>query len=418
MFFVISVILIRPMKKLILLTMISIGIFAANNQTLVLDPNLSPYIGADDLIMAHQLIEKSNFSKLAGPAFSRTPLSEKIGRFSELYFFWDPINYATVVTQHEVFGHGYRVRTMRDTGAEVLKYKIGFPPPYGNGGGSTEYQWFPSKTSIFQKTCIVSAGVESTAILANRVRLKWLRQQKIKPQQASLYLFAQQDITLYALHPASKTYGDIFEYTQLINYTYKDGTLTLKNLKNEIYANLLDPFTYYSICSSWNYILQGEETPIPMIQIGSYKYLPSVRMGLTPFGSEYYLENFLVKEDKPLYFYVRRGAFAGHQYTGIGIEDPYLWQWKSMSFGFRSDVWLQPNIDFQDSRYYCDQSPSEWSPRTFKQSRIGASLSLICQKEMWSNGAFFLQVGGKTQGYLPGEELASSMIFRVGLTLW
>jgi hypothetical protein len=43
---------------------------------------------------------------------------------------------------------------------------------------------------------------------------------------------------------------------------------------------------------------------------------------------------------------------------------------------------------------------------------------VIGHKKLWSNGAFFFQVGGKTIGYLEGEALQPSVIARVGLTIW
>ncbi len=406
------------MKKLIFSTLVSFSIFAENNYNLVLDPYLSPYIGADDLILAHHMLESSRLTHFGKSMFSKTPTLEKIGRFSELFFLWDPINYASMVAQHEVFGHGYRVRSIYDTGAEVIKYKIGVPPPYGPGGGLTGYKFYPSLTSVFQMTSIASAGVESTSILANRLRLQWLKEQKIPHSQASLYWHSQQDITHYILATQKARGGDIYEYAQLISRTYGNN-LTLRALKNPAYMNLLDPFTFYSLYSSWKYIFQGAEASIPMIPIGSYKYLPSFRMGLTPFGPEYYLENFLVKEDSPIYFYLRNGSFIGHRYMGLGIEYPSVWKFGTLSLGFRADAWLQPAANFNSSRYSIDEyiSPS-WAPIHIDNSRVGTSISLICQKEAWENGSFFLQIGGKSQGYVPGEELNSGLIFRVGLTLW
>lgn len=56
--------------------------------------------------------------------------------------------------------------------------------------------------------------------------------------------------------------------------------------------------------------MSGEEGPLPMIPIGDYRYLPSFRAGFTPFGTEYYAENFLIKDHKPIYFYLKGGRLA------------------------------------------------------------------------------------------------------------
>lgn len=406
------------MKKLILSTIISFSIFAENNPPVVLDPHLSPYVGADDLILAHRLLEDTHLTDLGKPIFSKNPTLRKIGRFSELFFYWNPINYTTMVTQHEVFGHGYRVRSIRDKGAEVLEYKIGVPPPYGPGGGATHYNFFPKVTSVFQLSGIQSGGVESTAILANRVRLQWLKEQKIPRAQTSLYRYAQEDILNYVLLSHDSAGNDMHNYVRLLEHTY--GTkFTMEDLRKQVSWNFLDPFIYYSWYSDLKYVFKGTEASIPMIPIGSYKYLPSIRMGLTPFGPEHYLENFLVKEDSPIYFYLRNGSFASHRYMGLGIEDPYVWRFDTLSLGFRADVWLQPAVNFNSTRFSIEECAKPgWKPVRIKETRLGTSLSLICQKELWENGSIFLQVGGKSQGYVPGEELSSGMIFRVGITLW
>ena len=407
------------MRKLILSSVLSVSILANNNYNIILDPHLSPYIGADDLIVAHRLLENTPLSQYGKPLLSQNNAWSMLGRFSEMFLVWNPINYTTMVTQHEVFGHGYRVRSMRDTGAEVTHYKIGVPPPYGPGGGYTEYRWVPSGTSVFQLSNINTAGVEATAILANRLRMQWVSEQKILPAQASLYFYTQHDLSHYVLVTKKDDSGDIAEYIALMNQIYGGNRLSHKALKHQVYANLLDPFTYYALYSQWRYISQGKDTSIPMIPIGSYKYLPSFRLGLSPFGTEYYLENFLVKDYSPLYLYLRGGSFAGHHYSGVGIEYPDLWKIHSWSFGVRSDVWLQPNVDFGDSQYNSQQLlDNEWRSIKLKGSRLGSSCSVICQKEVWENGAFFMQLGGKTKGYLPGENLDGGMIFRVGLTLW
>ncbi len=406
------------MKKLIISTIISLSIFAENNPPVVLDPHLSPYVGADDLILAHRILEDSHLTHLGKPIFSQNQTLEKIGRFAELYFFWNPINYTAMVTQHEVFGHGYRVRSIRDKGAEVLEYKIGVPPPYGPGGGHTQYSFLLQDTSVFQLSGIKSGGVEATSILANRVRLQWLKEQTISPAQASLYRHAQEDIFDYVLNTHHADGGDIYKYVELLNRTYGEK-FTIHDLKKQVYWNLLDPFIYYSWYSDFTYILKGTKTSIPMIPIGSYKYLPAFRMGLTPFGPEHYLENFLVKGDAPIYFYLRNGSFASNRYMGFGVEDPYVWKFDTWSLGFRADVWLQPAVSFNSTRYSATQfAQPSWKPVHIKDSRLGTSLSLICQKELWENGSMFLQVGGKSQGYVPGEELSSGLIFRVGITLW
>ena len=44
-------------------------------------------------------------------------------------------------------------------------------------------------------------------------------------------------------------------YRQMLNHTFKGSDLTKEELAGQSLINLLDPFTYYAIYSSWNYIV-------------------------------------------------------------------------------------------------------------------------------------------------------------------
>lgn len=57
-------------------------------------------------------------------------------------------------------------------------------------------------------------------------------------------------------------------------------------------------------------------------------------------------------------------------------------------------------------------------PPSIKGSELGISCSIIAEREIWTTGAIFLQLGTKTKGFAPCEDLQSSPIFRVGITLW
>lgn len=405
------------MKKIILALTFTGSVFATN--TLIFDSYFSPYVGADDLILTHDIVEKSKLGHLADKYLAQKSRWAQLGRGAELFFFWDPANYVTSITQHEVFGHGYRVRSLADAGARVINYEIGIPYPYGHGGGLTRYSWDLSKITSFDTLAISTGGVEATAICANRIKFQWLQKGQVNPRQSSLYLFSEHDITNYILRTTKKSGDDIADYIYLLNRTYAHSDLSAKTLRKSAFINFLDPFTYYSMFSWYKYVSRGTQGPLPMIPIGSYKYLPGARMGLTPFGPEYYLENFLVKGDKPIYFYLRGGNFAGMKSAGFGIEYPQLWQIGSMFIGVRGDLWQQPKIDSKDLRFACSELKHTKSFNLdIQDSRLGMSFSVIAQQKLWSEGALFVQFGAKSKGFVPGEGLEASPILRVGITLW
>jgi hypothetical protein len=410
------------MKKL-LFTLLGSGFLCAEPQNnlyennFIVDPYLSPYVGADDLLIAHKLMQHSSLQRLTDLYQTNPATWAKYSRAAELILFWEPFNYMSMVVQHEVFGHGYRVRSI--PGTAINKYTFNVPPPYGPGGAATQFYQSLEHTTAFERLAIDTGGVEATAIYANRLRMQWLKKGQINPRQSSLYYFAQHDLTRYAIFSTGSPGDDMNNYRKLLNHTYAGSKLTRESLLKQSLINLLDPFTYYSAYSAWNFIGNGTNGPIPMIPIGSYRYLPGARLGLTPFGPEYYLENFLVKDNKPIYFYLRGGKHVGMNYMGLGIENPHQWDLGSFQIGYRADLWHQPDIDMQDRRFALShfEQMGNLNANT-AESRFGASVSLIAQKKLWETGMLFVQCGGKTQGYVPGESLNSSLILRVGITLW
>lgn len=104
---------------------------------------------------------------------------------------------------------------------------------------------------------------------------------------------------------------------------------------------------------------------------------------------------------------------------GLGIENPHQWDLGSFQIGYRADLWVQPAINMQDRRFALSHFKHMENLQANRlDSRFGASVSLIAQKKLWDTGMLFVQVGGKSQGYVPGESLKSSMTLRVGITLW
>lgn len=413
------------LRKLIAFSLPLMLCAAPPTQNLIVDPYFSPYIGADDLLSLSYGIEYAEdwvIKKSDPPKRGWIPSLERLG---ELIIFWEPYNYLTMVTQHEVFGHGFRVRSMHSDGANVKKYTFGVPPPYGSGGGATYFTLKPEKTTPFELNAITTGGVEATSILAIRLKLQWLQKGFINAVQTSLYQYSQQDLTTYILvtddqvpfFGSGESDGDIRDYVDLLNDSLPNGNLSVSRLKRLALLNYAEPFTYYSLYAWWNYLITGKQMRIPMIPIGSYGYLPGLRLGLTPYGPEYYLENFLVKEQQPVYFYLRGGEYAGLRSYGFGIEHGYLWTVDNTPWGLRADVWFQPNVPYKANSSN-NLETFDTDHQKHYSMRLGAALSLIGHKKISNNTALFFQLGGKTTGFLPGEPLTPAVIARLGFSFF
>ena len=390
------------------------------------DIDMSPYAGGEDLLFVHRGVEKIETYLLSkSPLAYSKDMYARTWRLSELVTIWLPINYLAMVVQHEVFGHGYRIRDINKGRVKVRGYSFGTPPPYGDGGGATAYS-LNSDFTTTQETAVSMAGVESTAILALLTKFKWIEAGRIDPRQSVLYLLSQHDLDLYVgtLKAEGDLSGhDIHGYIVSLNYTYPDNLLNKGRIRTLSLINLADVFTFYAIYSWFHYLSSGKETKIPMI--GSC-YLPGLRLGLTPFGPEVFFENFFSVKNFPLYAYAKGGHHAKNDYYGLGVYAPGLVQWKKWVFGIRVDLWRQPQLLLQPgtvpiTEIDFDQTPSVNDPLYPASERhairYGGSGSVIFLYKGNNRCGFEVETGYKAQGFLPGYSLQAAPVARLSFTL-
>ena len=181
----------------------------------------------------------------------------------------------------------------------------------------------------------------------------------------------------------------------------------------------MDPFTYFSFYANVKYIITGKNTSIPMIPIKGFRYLPSFKFGLSPFGPETYFENYICNEKGPFYVYFKRGKHWENRYFGAGFQAPYIYSpISNLFFGLKLDFWKQPvflgpskALQNIDHFIFFDFKEAD-----LKKERFGASLSFIASYHLTKIPFFFDgTVGYKTKGFVPGESLKRSPIFKIGL---
>lgn len=400
------------------------------------DINFTPYAGAENLIFLQGGLEKIDNLMHPIPTITAEDLQnpdecpyfsqkERLLRQAKSLLVWTPVNASCVVTQHEVFGHGYRVRDLGSKYAKVTGYTMYVFT------GSTLID-ITNRLTASQMLTIAIAGVEADAILANRVRLKWLNEGQIGGRQGVLYFISSLSMMGYAFtvkkNPKSMADdgNDISNFLFFLNNTYQDSHLSYTKLRNLSLINLADPFIYYSIISQWIYNAFCFPIKIPMFKIGPVQYLPSARLALTPFGLQGYLENFFVINSIPTYLYFKYGKNGSNTYYGLGIENQKVFNWKSGSLGFRMDLWRQPNVLFQQGALSVEDIstlpkgtpiPQLYSPSLLTAQSVGAAFSVIGTYG-WVKWPIriFMELGYKTEGYLPGEALRESPIARGGLS--
>lgn len=400
--------------------------FSEATYKIEVDISMSPYAGGEVLLFGQRALERTfGWAMGSNPVVYSSRNGARMWRLCEEFLLWLPANYFEVVLQHEVYGHGYRLRDLnRVDQAEVLGYDFGIPIPYGSGGGATFFEISENYTTT-EGSMTASAGVESTAILANLTKWKWIEANRIDPRQVFLYLFSQYDLPLYvgSIDGAEEIDGhDMKIYAEMVNYTYPEKLLDSSLLKALSWINLADPFTYYAIYALFHYISSGEQAPIPMI---GRCYLPGLRLGLTPFGPEIFLENYF-RYKMPLYGYIKAGQHSENSYYGLGFYGTDLWNYTIFHLGLRADVWYQPqllldpgSIPFSEINF--KETPNPLFPlypfSQQKQMKWGGAFSLIGKIKQSSLLGYEIELGGKSEGFLPGYSLRSSLTLRVSTNL-
>ncbi len=405
------------MKKILVLflSIFAISIFADTNYLNIVDAKLSPYIGAENILSLNEGIkigEKRYF-----PIAREKRWLPVMERALEMAFVWNPLCYAEMVLQHEFFGHGYRIRDLGFKYAFVSSYKISAPPPYGHGGGVTSYKVSDSYTA-FQDMAVSIAGTEGNMVMANRIKMKWLKNQKIDPQKAALYMLSYNDLFLYisSLDGGNDAGHDINDYLNVLNFIYWPNGITIDELKRKSAISVLDPFTYLSIWSEFHYIFSGRKTKIPMIKLFDFKFLPSFRLGLAPYGPEYYFENFIIRKNSPIYLYYRWGSFNNNKYWGMGVEYLNIFQNEKNEVGFRFDIFYQPRIYYKSGQYSINDVFVGYSEADLKKMVAGLHGSVFIEHKLKKNSKAYLELGYKTKGFLAGEALRNSFNVRFGLS--
>lgn len=384
-----------------------------------IDRYFSPVSFAKNFVSLSKITEDVD-DLLFGEHRSINDFAHKISRLSNIVVFWLPFGDLIATTQHEVFGHGYRIRTYEKYKAIVKGYSIGVPPPYGRGGGSTSFR-FSDWLSITELTAIDIAGMEANFVLANTMKDLFFIERSIDGRMAPLYISSLLDFTTYAFHTwlignSVSAGNDIDSYVNLMNYSFGKNELSVKSLMLSSLVNFIDPYFFSSLAAAGMYVGRNETFEPFYIQCGNYQITPALSAIPTPFGMEYWARIDMRHKKFPFLFYVRGGAQNDKGYGGIGMRFPNIRKWRSFHLGGRLDFWIQPgyfNGSYIDTINDLAPYPPQMAPYRFGAlAEVFINIPLDVKKENF----FHLEVGYKSPGYIPGEFLYHSPICRAGFS--
>ncbi len=388
---------------------------------LLWEPGLSSHAGAENLGTVHRglfALENrylpprwTNEETFLGKTFG---LSYRLARFILID---SPLTYMATLTQHEVFGHG---ATIRYAGAHADSYVLRLPFPYGAGGGRTR---LPSgKRFGFQEDLWLRAnGMNANLVFAQSVRNRAVRDGRLRYGDALLGLAGHLDLPLYVWgtpEEGASPSNDVMNYvTGLQVYDERrsrrisDSPDRLDALKRRVRVSLVDPFTWMALWTIlYDYGWRGSSSSgLWTVTVGPIRYLPSVHLVLSPFGSELLLEHLVVHRSRLWTVSMRGGEGPWGQFGGLGLEvDPLVAAGRLQIEG-RVDLWYQPQVVFVENR-----RPSESLSRELG-GRVEATAAVRPSPDWPVSGVATL--GYKTAGFLLGEPLDNAVLVELGLRL-
>ena len=309
------------------------------------------------------------------------------------------------VVNHEVFGHGARLRERFDG---RIRYRIGVPPPYGRGGGSTSFE-FDREPTVEELLAITVGGMEANNVNAIRVGLRAIRRGETNYRDMLRYLLGRLDGVGYILGTDDELEDEGHDVSDFLRIMRGAGAsdLTPDDLRRRAIVGLADPMLAYAVYGiAVSYLWRGDTTvQVPAFHVGELRYLPALRFQLTPFGTEWVIENTFVRALEATRVALRVGEAPGARSFSASIRHDSLWTWRRARVDADVHAWRQPRI--------LDGGGVERS--TGGAALVTASVPLNVKWLRWA--MVVVQGGYKTRGFIEGEPLGSGVVLRGGLAL-
>jgi len=332
-------------------------------------------------------------------------------RLGKLALFDAPQEHLLLVFDHELFGHGARVRERFDG---PIRYHVHPPPPYGSGNASTSFVLNREPTP-YELLAISAGGMESTGVVAAIVAERAFVDRRMHPRDALRYLTFELDTLRYIASTDDQEepghdVGDFLETYNGLAAIAAAPALTPRRLRREALVSLANPMAAYAVYGVARYLWNGaEDVAVPALSIAGVRYLPLMRYRLTPFGTEWALVNALGGRVRPMEVEMRIGRSVQSRPWGIGVRQREAARWHSWTVDAAVDVWQQPPVAESDPQ------------RLAFDPRMGARVSARVNRPVvpvWfsaSRATLVVEIGGKSGGYVAGEPLRAGFVARAGI---
>jgi len=337
-------------------------------------------------------------------------------RSAKLLLFDRPQEAWLMVANHEVFGHGGRVRELFDG---YLRFHLDVPKPYGDGGGVTLYS--PDRdATVHELQAITIGGMEANTVGAASLSRRAFVEQRLTPRAALRYLEFGLDAFDYMRHTrdegerAGHDVADFLVLYNLVGEFVGAEPLTASTLRRETWINLANPMVASAAFTIARYLATGaEETRVFVLPVGDWRVMPGMRYGLTPFGTEWEVTTDVAYRSRTgtVAFRLGRAPLTSPWGLTLMIDALKVREWRVELGG---DLWRQPPLalgarpDFGVDVIGADLT---WG---------GAVRSRIESPAIPKGplpATVIVDVGVKTSGFVKGDPLDGGLVLRAGLGL-
>ncbi|MHA7877397.1 MAG: hypothetical protein ACX93T_00530 [Bacteroidota bacterium] len=315
------------------------------------------------------------------------------------------LNSFLTTINHEVYGHGFRLRCLGIPCRYTIKH-------LGLSGGTTCYSFRTGVPSHDHQLMITMGGTEANNILAQQIIFKHFRDLTLESKTWLLFINAYLDLPLYILdsyyskNERDQTSCDISHYITELNHKYRTAYMDFNTLVGGAYISLCNPILYVVL-----WALLTSKTPsaytIPHVKLGAINYMPLIRMGLTPFGLMYYIENYLGYGNKTFWVSISGGQSPYHirGYGGIQLKTTRLYAYRNYGLDVVGHLWYQPKLQLKTDEQIED--------RNYWGGMIGIDNQLMLNKQLSLHSSIVY----KSKGFVEGIRANRGCMVTAGLLL-
>ncbi len=341
-------------------------------------------------------------------------------RLLRTVFFDAPVAWWFGIVQHEVFGHGGRVREFGSTASVHLG------SPWGGGRASTSFDaaGFTPEQLLLTRV----AGSEANGWAATRMEREAVGGRPFGGLDLLFLVSNRYVTTRYVLrttpdpvHDPGRFYQELASGGDVANYLVDlarrfttEGTIVTpssvdpvvasewRRLRRQAWWNAADPGAWLALACAFRHVIRGDApSPVLVPQIGGRRFLPVLSADWYPDGGVISLEVIVGRAEEArsassqgwVSIVARRGAGRAGSFGAVGAATDRLWETRLLRIGGEAEVWNRPGAP----------------------PRGGMRISLSARKGRLK--AFYIDVGAKGAGHWPGRPAAPGVFFSLGLVV-